>query len=183
MQTVSIYIITDLPGYYNKVLSFGFFFRDLELSGVGFEIQFNEILSAICVFIFTFGFVLSFFYIKRDGISFVRRSLNLISISFILIGGIGFVKNNEISLSYKEYQPTSVVLFLKEWDIHPVFYIIFLIIALLFVEYIILENTRLLTKDRIKTQYKNGWRYCRSCGVEIVDPKGEFCSKCGIKIK
>ncbi len=183
LHIANIYIQTNNPfGIHNKILSFGLFFSDLELSEVSYEIQYNNILSTICVFLFTFGFALSFFYIKEEDHSFIRGSINLISISSIVFGGIGLIVNNESSLTYKEHPPIDVVVFQEVWKIEPVFYVIFLIVTLLLIEYIVLEQTTLLTRKDIAITHRNELKCCRSCGNEILDPNGEFCSKCGASI-
>jgi len=159
-----------------------------EVYGIG--ASYNVPLYTMFVIIFTVAYFLNFGYFKKDEISELRSKLDLVSVilmllglfgcTFSAIGTTGISKPSSTNISYLSNTNTTLSGFS--------FGIITILIVL--VEYIVLEKSNLLTSEKTteiiiapSERVNKTIVHCSSCGSEIVDISGGFCSKCGAPIE
>lgn len=143
-------------------------------------------LHLLLFVLFLIGFFLSFGNIKTNYKNkMINRNLGNISGIILLISGIGM----SISINFTTVGVVSSLDY--ETNIGLGVYLPIIIAILVFGETYFLNRVKFIpVKETIKEEPTkiqeiqiSGKIYCSSCGAEILDKTGDFCSKCGAPLK
>ena len=140
------------------------------------------------------GFFLNFGNIKRDYKNqIINRNLGHVSGILVLLEiiGISFMSITVlIGINGRLSLPPEIILY-NDIGIGMIFAIIMAI--LIFGESIFLNRVKIMEAEIVKEEpievqerevkEISGKLYCSSCGEEILDKTGDFCSKCGAPLK
>ncbi|MFX1340632.1 MAG: zinc ribbon domain-containing protein [Promethearchaeota archaeon] len=142
--------------------------------------------------LFYIGFFLNFGYIKEKQDNQILKNLGFLSGILVLISIIGILTTS-ISTAKITYPGLTESIYSRSVTatIDLGFYSGIILVLFIFLESILQNYTNILQKDKLvkeehiirREREISGKVFCSSCGAEIVDATGDFCSKCGAPLK
>jgi len=146
------------------------------------------------VILYFIGFFLNFGNIKGDyKKQIINKNLGYVSGLLILLGiiGISFMSiTSTIGINDRLSLPPEIIVH-TNIGIGMIFAI--MMISIIFAETIFLNRVKIMEAEIVKEEpievqerevkEISGKLYCSSCGAEILDKTGDFCSKCGSPLK
>ncbi len=181
-------VIANPPGTVYISFRFGILFIPTNFFGENYTYTYDTSLYVVFAILFVIGFLLNFGYIYKEGSKSFRRYLNVLSVLILGIGLIGIVITPNFTV-IKEIPPTSITSFSYDRGLLSGFQSAIILMVFILIEFIVLEKTSVGRKKDTGKKIaepepaKPAKIFCSSCGSEIVDASGGFCSKCGAPIK
>ncbi len=181
-------VIANPPGSIYISFHFGILFIPINIFEENFTYTYDTSLYIVFVILFVIGFLLNFGYIYKEGSKSFRRYLNVLSVLLLGIGLIGITITANFTV-IEEIPPTNITSFSYDRGIVSGFSSAIILMVLILIEFIVLEKTSLGRKEDTGVKVVKpepvqlAKVLCSSCGSDIVDASGDFCSKCGASIK
>ncbi|MFW9968767.1 MAG: zinc ribbon domain-containing protein [Candidatus Odinarchaeota archaeon] len=146
------------------------------------------------IVLFFIGFSLHFYNIKKDISHPILRNIGYISGILLIIGLIGQIASGiGTSFSLPEDLTSGPLIYESHtYTIGSGFIIGILLGIIISIEPLLQSHTKIIKEKeeivkketiRVYEREISGKIYCSSCGAEILDKSGGFCSKCGSPIK